>query len=86
MAHLLDRDVAPSDRVLITDRSINCGDMYGRAAILKEIRDDEDGYDYRVSITDTIGLTMLNGQPYETWVCDVVPEATNIARHPSVDQ
>lgn len=85
MAHLLDRDVAPSDRVLITDRSINCGDMYGRAAILKEIRDDEDGYDYRVEVTDLIDLVTYKGK-YETWVRDVVPEATNIARHPSVEQ
>lgn len=72
-----DHDAAPGDRAIVTDTSLNFGDLSGRAAILKEIRDDEDGYNYRVSITDTIGLPV----PYETWVADVVPERASAARH-----
>ena len=70
MATLNDRDVFPGDSVIITDTSLNFGDLCGRAAVLKEIRDNEDGYNYRVTITDTMGLVTRNGV-YETWVADV---------------
>ena len=64
------RDVAIGDQVIVTDSSLNFGDLYGRAAVLKEIRDDEDGYNYRVAITATTGLVTQNGV-HETWVADI---------------
>lgn len=85
MAHLLDRDVTPGDRVIIVDNSINCGDLHRRRGILMEICDDEDGYDYRVSITDLIGLTTFKDGRYEVWVWDVVPIDTNISLHSTVE-
>jgi hypothetical protein len=66
------REPALGDRVVISDTSLNFGDLNGRAAVLREVRDDEDGYDYRVTITDTVGLVTQNGV-YETWVSGVAP-------------
>ncbi|MFS4103781.1 hypothetical protein [Streptomyces sp. PD-S100-1] len=63
-------DFKVGDRVLIADRSLDFGDLYGRAAVLKETRDDEDGYNYRVAITEKLGLVTRNGE-YEVWVADV---------------
>ena len=85
MTRLLDRDVSLGDRVIITDGSINCGDLHGRRATLIEITDDDDGYDYHVNITDLIGLTTFNDRRYEVWVRDVAPIDTNIGLHPSVE-
>lgn len=67
-----DQDPVPGDRVLVTDGSLNFGDLAGRTGILREVRDDEDGYNYRVTVTDTEGLVTRNGV-YETWVADVTP-------------
>lgn len=65
-------ELAPGDAVTITDASLNFGDLYGRSAVLKEIRDDADGYNYRVHVTDLHGLVTRGGK-YETWVADVAP-------------
>lgn len=72
MSHLFDRDVKVGDLVEIADRSLNFGNLDGRAATLLEIRDDADDYDYRVEIIETVGLTTTRGK-YETWVLDVLP-------------
>lgn len=69
-----DYDVTPGDEVIVTDTSLNFGDLHGRTAILKDVRDDKDGYNYRVSITDTTALVTRNGV-YETWVADIAPAA-----------
>lgn len=68
----LQEDPAVGDDVVITDSLLNFGAMYGRGAVLREIRDDEDGFNYRVSVTDLIGLTTYAGV-YETWVTSVGP-------------
>ncbi|WP_399553805.1 hypothetical protein OG473_39700 (plasmid) [Streptomyces anulatus] len=70
-----EHDVAPGDKVVITDMSLNLGDMHGRSAVLEAIRYDEDGYDYQVSVTDTIGLVLWKGE-YRTWVSSVQPADT----------
>lgn len=70
------QEPTPGDRVIITDTSLNFGDLHGRTAVLKEIRDEEDGYNYRVAIIDTIGLVTRNGS-YETWVADVAHDNRN---------
>jgi hypothetical protein len=64
--------VAVGDDVVITDSSLNFGDMYGRAAVLKDVRDDEDGFNFRVRVTDLVGLTTYGGV-YETWVTAIGP-------------
>ncbi|MGW2739145.1 hypothetical protein ACWC4D_33720 [Streptomyces sp. NPDC001288] len=72
MLDVSQKEVAIGDEVTITDASLNFGDMYGRAAVLKEIRDDEDGFNYRVRVIDLIGLTTYAGI-YETWVSAIGP-------------
>lgn len=76
MPTLDDRAVIPGERVIITDKSLDFGDLYGRAAVLKETRYDEDGYNYRVAITDKLGLVTRTGE-YEVWVADVAPADRN---------
>ncbi|NUS25063.1 MAG: hypothetical protein HOV92_12685 [Streptomyces sp.] len=65
-------DPAPGERVTVTDGSLNFGELVGRSAILREVRDDEDGYSYRVTITEIEGLVTQHGV-YETWVADIAP-------------
>lgn len=69
-----DRSAPLNNQVVVTDTSLNFGALCGRTAILKEVRDDEDGYNFRVALTDVVGLVTRKGV-YETWVASVAPAA-----------